>query len=637
MNLERYRPGQLLAHQTLKQRVIAARDISAMTREELESSISSRYTALVLPTRYGKSDVIRCSAIELYRLEEISAALVLSPNRILRDQLVDKPRVNEMFKRYRITGASRLPYRALEIGPADLLNLTPNREFLLSATIQLVNEHVPFFEHWVDHMLYQHHAPVIVYVDEAHTGSELNTWGETVHRLVRRGAHACLLTATPFRADGRRIPGFDFETVETKQIKVYKRRPCDDQPGYVNIDLFEGCSTRLKLKAHRCTNFKEAWDESPTVLCRISRLPFDVNVLLNKKECLLSELSETDTRQALGKIVRAADVIRKGTQSLVEQVHAIRQLQRDCAAIVFVGNDQADDPKANAHAHRVREHIEAIDASLDVVIATTSEGNEATQNIERFAKGRGDILIVKQMASLGLDVPRLKIALDLSSIRTPAAYIQRIMRIATPYERLHVGILIVPDDCLQYALFQTLIEFEGGEARADELLFVKSYKKPITEDEQRSLFIEGIADADFDDSHGMRADAILRPEVDQLAGAFPQLLTFMSHAQIADKLSQFGITLGQRVETSINTGVVIQDLGDEITETIKELVLRDLGGSYNPTSDRERYALLIRQRWNDAKVRAGIPLNVELEQVTDIAQLRRLKAVTEQMTREHVR
>jgi superfamily II DNA or RNA helicase len=47
-----------------------------------------RYTAVVLPTRYGKSDVIRAATLLGVELDLIACSLVLSPNGFLVKQLL---------------------------------------------------------------------------------------------------------------------------------------------------------------------------------------------------------------------------------------------------------------------------------------------------------------------------------------------------------------------------------------------------------------------------------------------------------------------------------------------------------------------------------------------------------------------
>ena len=633
MNRRRYRDGQDLAHNVIVDRVKTAMmmELSALTRAQLEETAPTRYTACVLPTRYGKSDLIRCVAIDLFLSGTICAALVLSPNRLLRDQLVDDATFHAMIDRYQIARASTLKYRALE-GQADLINPTANGEFFLSATIQLIVENIGNYEALAESLLYRHGVPLLLIIDECHTGSEKNKWGEAIRRLVNKGACACLLTATPMRADGARIPGFDFEEVSAKSIKRYKTRDTELGPEFIAVDVYEGCSRLLKLNAHHTTTFRQAWAERPSPLCRISRLPFDCKLEDTNDQSvrMLSELSPTEVRQHLGRIVKRPDVARAGASRLVGQLQIARSRQSDVAGIVFVGND--DDPvrNLNEHANTVRAAIERIDPNLDVVIATSSDGNDGTEKIQKFAKGRGDVLIVKQMASLGLSVPRLKVGLDLSSIRTPAAYIQRVMRIATPYPPAEVCVLIVPEDCLSRALFETLISDEGGEARADDLHLVDTYVKPRETKDDRSLFtITEISEADFDDSQGTRAAAALRPDVDTIVSALPELLSVLSHAQIAKSIEKSGIVIGQRMERAVNTGAVADDLRADIHRYAKDVTNRRMDGRAYSSA---LYGEMCRQVYMDAFADAGIPWQ-PLEAIADIDVLTRLRVAFERAAR----
>ena len=70
---------------------------------------------------------------------------------------------------------------------------------------------------------------------------------------------------------------------------------------------------------------------------------------------------------------------------------------------------------------------------LTSVIATSKVDGDPTKTIEAFVEGPrgGDVLVVKMMASAGLDVARLKVALDLSTVRTAVSFVQRVMRICT--------------------------------------------------------------------------------------------------------------------------------------------------------------------------------------------------------------
>ena len=69
LNLEALRIGQRGAVSTIVNRV----------RER------EPYTAIVLPTRYGKTDVMRVAGMQLLYSGHISRALILVPNEFLRD------------------------------------------------------------------------------------------------------------------------------------------------------------------------------------------------------------------------------------------------------------------------------------------------------------------------------------------------------------------------------------------------------------------------------------------------------------------------------------------------------------------------------------------------------------------------
>ena len=75
--------------------------------------------------------------------------------------------------------------------------------------------------------------------------------------------------------------------------------------------------------------------------------------------------------------------------------------------------------------------------------------------------------MVKMMASAGLDIARLKVALDLSTVRTPVSFVQRVMRICTRWDRDSVepilwATYITPDECRGRELYNDLIYDLGG-------------------------------------------------------------------------------------------------------------------------------------------------------------------------------
>ena len=54
----------------------------------------------MLPTRYGKSDYMRMTGLHLLHEGVVSGVLVMTPNRVLRNQMVDGPKMIQSFRLY---------------------------------------------------------------------------------------------------------------------------------------------------------------------------------------------------------------------------------------------------------------------------------------------------------------------------------------------------------------------------------------------------------------------------------------------------------------------------------------------------------------------------------------------------------
>ena len=187
-------------------------------------------------------------------------------------------------------------------------------------------------------------------------------------------------------------------------------------------------------------------------------------------EARLSDLSESAARGVLRYGLRDPAVIEGACRLLVNELRTKRRNIKfnNTAGIVFVGNDLPYDDGTNRHAEDVKGMLKSLAPELDCVVATSAT-EEASETITDFTKGVGDILIVKQMGGVGLDIERLKVCLDLSSVRAPASFVQRMTRICTvwkvgdgPEDVSRTGVYIVPDDCMARALFQQLVVAEGG-------------------------------------------------------------------------------------------------------------------------------------------------------------------------------
>jgi hypothetical protein len=601
-----------------------------------------RFVSIVLPTRYGKSDVIRMVAFLLFAEGRIGAALAISPNTLLRDQLIMERKINGMLERYEARfGRDKIP-----VGLIDRVMANPgvNGEWLLSANIQLIQRNLDIFAQWVESVRYRTGLPVIVYIDEAHTGSTRNKWGEVAQKLAAAGATIVLLTATPYRADGDHIHGFECDLVEESTVRKYITRD-DKHTGLRKVDVYEGSKRLYKLRADYEYTLGEAWNEDPLPVAKISWLPFAVDIEEIKSESnatahigTLAEMSTSAVRQILGRVTRDPRTVQCGVTKMVDELRQLKSRDPKIMAIVFCGNDKPDDPDFNAHAKLVREYCKQIEPSFRVLIATSANGEEDDEDgqaqIEAARNGACDILIVKQMASVGLDIEELKVALDLSPVRSAAAFLQRLMRIATVYKNF-VGTYIAPDEPIGKALFERFVVDEGGEASVLDLTKIDTIDAKGKPESKPFYVVGGTGNADFGDSDQIWANKELLGKVEWFRNTFPEVVGSLSQAAIAARIEKIDFKIEEPAPNSpqtSNTNVLIFTLRKRIGDNIKMITGMDRQQRGLTKESPEKFGETIRAKWAELYKRAGINGTfVPLDMQNDLAVLDLLDAASNLM------
>ena len=398
-----------------------------------------KYSAIVLTTRYGKTDVARMVTLRLWRDGMTRNGLIIVPSRILVEQSLDNSKVDACLSRYGIP-------REVKVNTYPM-DRPPRRgrlkgALLSSMTMQMAQLHLNILQQWIDSNKHQGFPPV-VFMDEAHMESEANTWGEVPGVLAEAGAHVVLMTATPIRADRQPIPGFPYEEVGRET----------DSRGRVN--------TYYEVKPHWRTSLQDALAEPNPPVCQVTYQPFGITGTLEdtatgeKTRGNLRELSDDDMRQELRWAVRTENVINKGCQYFLRELQNRRRdpRQKNTTGIIFLDSRDASlDLGDDDQIKTVRKVMASLAHRLNVKVAVSDDPDSA-ETLDQFARGEIDVLMVKQMASVGLDVDHLKVALDLSNIRSYAALFQRLMRIATrwddsnyPDQPVLTATYIAPDD-----------------------------------------------------------------------------------------------------------------------------------------------------------------------------------------------
>jgi superfamily II DNA or RNA helicase len=624
LKLNKFRPGQRDAYDTIISRVAQG-----------ESS-----TSIILPTGYGKSDVIRVSAFDLFARGITATSLVISPNDLLRGQIVNGEKMQISIGRYGMTWLPAFYSEIVSVRP----NYHANGEFLLSTTIQLVQTNVSHFVSWIDSVVYQTGKPVMVYVDEVHTHTTMNQWGNAIRQLQKAGAHVVVLTATPYRDDGEPIIGFRVIEKANEPITVFKTRP-GSEPEKVIVQRWEGTKTQYELVPDYACSFRDAWEQG--VICHISRHEIEVDMSMIDGDAsqhrMLADLSPTEARRVLGKVVRHGDVIRSGAGMLVDRLKYLRgsgQAYRDCAAIVFTENDEGDE--TNAHALKVKQAIKVIAPELKVTIATTANDTgkkkQGRDAIERFSDD-GDVLIVKQMAGLGLDIERLKVVLDLSSTRTLASVIQRVNRTTRIYNGCTVAHYITPNDILQRTIFTMAVSEQGGESASSQIDLMDEYEKDRGESTLPLFMVNKAGHGDMDDSHRKRAAREQLPLILRVLECFPVLITTHTYPDIAEAASALGVTVADgdmfgTHEGLTNTGDVLADRRSAANGFASDIAslrfFKEYKRRYQGNSDSERWAAVKKQVWNDIYDLAGASVR-KIDQISSIDEMERVRAAADRL------
>ena len=478
-------------------------------------------------------------------------------------------------------------------------------------------------------------------MDEAHTGSIGNEWGATATALQKAGSHLVLLTATPNRTDKTFIAGFDYKPVRTEPTTVRR-----------GMEVWRGDRVTYRLDPDHETTFAQAWAEMPPALCYISRIPIAVEMARygfneNGAKAItdISEAPATHVRSALAEIVRDNDVVKACCSEFVMSLKERKQNFPATAGIIFVGNDlnREDDTEANSHARQVAETLRQFDSSLDIKIATSTYDENPRGVLDEFQNGKGDVLIVKQMGGVGMDVPRLKVCLDLSTFRTESLYVQRICRVATvwqptddPDDLVLTATYITPDDPFSESLFDNFIRREGGDA--EEVTPAElDYIRTETGEAQRlpDWFVPtgNTSIGEMRDTEERTAEGSWLDPVRKLAGIFPEVLNKRTEPELANIMELENILIdpesraphydGEPPKKPTPAPVKIRDLNTEhkLARGKASHLGRRVANQRKKAGNTDPY--LYASVFTEHKSRSRIPMGKALEDM-EIAELGRL-------------
>lgn len=486
-----------------------------------------QFTSVILPTRYGKSHLARfitlagCFGVETPMgvvQPFASTGLFLTHRGFLSRQIIEPKKWKQFGKLFRIQNMPSISACEINRSPARPQNIGENGESFIVCTIPMLSNNLDVFQDWVETKR-RIGRPPIVFADEAQFfgDGDDKKWGPALLALAEAGALVMPMTATPLRADGELIPGFEKFGVVTSSDEVERYEdaginhpelgvvidPDTNQPiRWTKKSTLARTTEAAELQAHVVVTRQEAWAHK--YLCRIQRRR--VTIQMTNGE-FLHELPATQQRRELGRVIRDELVIEEFLDKAEEELQQIRKkVLSDAGVIVFVDSTRDDDNHANRVARAIRKR------KRSVIVATQETGTQ--DNIDRFVEdGEGDYLIVKNSAGAGLDCERIKVVVDLSAVRQFASCEQRWNRAGTPTNgksgRITIATLITPADVFSDEIFDAIYTKQGGESKqSTSEVIAEEFIQAKTEDQQPAapLFVDSIGEEQYIDTGGNQAE-----------------------------------------------------------------------------------------------------------------------------------
>jgi hypothetical protein len=433
--------------------------------------------SLDIPPRSGKSNVIYASAYEMVATGVSPWAIVISPWLFLRDQICDAEKLNDHIKLYKVSGtiiASDITdfvnYKFWDIKNKD------ERPHIWSASLSVCHKQIDGLKRAVLETVETLGKPPIVYIDESQILGDEKTMSSVFDTLIAAGAYVVTLTGTFYRRDKRPIKG---ARLETKKVSDNIERTSRQRlnPKQVQETDYKGTTTIYEQKADFTITWREAWDAGALARINGKWIDSELNGTPISK-CAKSDILPGSIRAVL----ESPKCVEEYAKQIIDDLAYAKSFSTksmSAAAMVVVGSDIADrygEKEANRHAKQVKSALE-LEArkrgksyKVCVITMASDDENAGVDELSAFRKGKYDIIIVKMMGLVGLDVKRLKVLAIMSTLRGGPLLAQMMTRNLTIWDEVPdlIPRTIMLEDPYMVEEFETLVKRQGGEARASD-------------------------------------------------------------------------------------------------------------------------------------------------------------------------
>jgi hypothetical protein len=407
-----------------------------------------------LPPRMGKSTLIHILGLEL-QAAGAPFVHVLTPWTNLARQLIDAKKISANLERIKAEGWNGT-FCGQAVTALDSSNYWRRKGraadpyTLITSTVHLANFNA---RPVVSAIGLAHEVagkrPVIV-VDEVHLLALGQKWAETLLSFQSAGAFVVTMTGTAERSDDACILGFisrplsEWEEKNRKVITVRGEPYRRDVDGLLVRDV-KGEERRYQQRerATEATGKTVPWSDafSEGWMHLVGAQPQNFQVTVDGEPAWMDQVSKQTAKENLGRWMRSTECCRHLAVKGVEWLSLWRadKRKRHTKILAVTTSDLGNEKEFNAHAREMRRQLEAAisndpllarqDLCVEICTSVTETGDadeKAAEKLYRFGltktddEGRIpiDVLIVKGMGLVGLDVPECKILLDASTFRT---------------------------------------------------------------------------------------------------------------------------------------------------------------------------------------------------------------------------
>jgi superfamily II DNA or RNA helicase len=245
-------------------------------------------------------------------------------------------------------------------------------------------------------VLYRFHsgrAATLVIADEPHHMGEAAAWGSAYRTAFEPAVFRLLLSGTPFRSDNDPIPGVRYDDDGLAQPDFTYGYPEAIANGICRKIAFVGFDGEMR------------WSSDGTVIEATFGDQLDQRQSRLRHRTAISPV----LHDGLARMLREADA----------RLTTIRHDgHRDAGGLVIACDIQ--------HAKEIARLLEG--EVGEPVTVVTSDEPDASLRIERFARGTGRWIVAVAMVSEGVDIPRLRVGVYASTVKTPLFFRQVIGR-----------------------------------------------------------------------------------------------------------------------------------------------------------------------------------------------------------------